>query len=55
MSINVLDVYYDYHAGSMLAQPDVTLLPDARRGEPEGWRASPWTAVSPTEFINFHL
>ena len=28
----------------MLYQPDVTLLPDARHGEPEGWRASPWTA-----------
>ena len=38
-----------------LTQPDITLLPDARRGEPEGGRASPWTAVSPTEFINVLL
>ena len=38
----------------MLTQPDVTLLPNARRGEPEGRWASPWTVVSPRQFANFN-
>ena len=37
----------------MLSQPDVTLFPNARRGEPEGRWASPWTVVGPRQFANF--